>query len=87
MPIHHVRPRSATFMRVTGGVLFAAVGLCFGDAPPHDRAILQPTAKPCADEHLRRRHRINRIILCPPSAHNISPAQTSFSHLWEFNLA
>ena len=69
MPIHHVRPRSATFMRVTGGVLFAAVGLCFGDASPHDRAILQLTAKPRADEHLRRRHRINRIVRCRQSAH------------------
>ena len=70
MPIHHVRPRSATFMRVTGGVLFAAVGLCFGDAPPHDRAILQPTAKPCANKRLRASHRINSIVLCHQSTHS-----------------
>ena len=46
-------------MRVAGRILFSAVGLGLGNASPHDRAILQPTAKPRADEHLRRRHRVN----------------------------
>ena len=50
--------------------ILAAVRLGFGDAPPHDGSILQPTAKPRADERLRRRHRVNRIIVCRQSAHN-----------------
>ena len=67
--IHDICPRSATFMRVTGGVLFAAVGLCVGNAPPNDGPIIHPTAQPRADKRLRRRHRVNRIVLCRQSAH------------------
>ena len=67
--IHHVRPRRAPFVRMAGRVLLAAVRLRLGDAPPNDSAVVEPTAKPCADEHLRASHRINRIILCRQSTH------------------
>ena len=67
--VHHVRPRRAPLVRVAGGVLLAAVGLCLGNAPPHDSSVLQSAAEPRADERLRRRHRVNRIIVCRQSAH------------------
>ena len=56
-------------MRMAGRVLLAAARLGFGDAPPNDRTVVEPTAKPCADKRLRHRHRINRIVLCRQSAH------------------
>ena len=49
--------------------ILAAVRLRLGDAPPNDGPILQPTAKPRADKRLRRRYRVNRIVLCRQSAH------------------
>ena len=58
-------------IRMAGGVLLAAVRLGFGDAPPNDGPILQPTAKPRADKCLCHRHRINRIIVCRQSEHFI----------------
>ena len=48
--------------------ILAAVRLRLGNAPPNDRAVVEPTAKPRADK--RRRHRVNRIIVCRQSAHN-----------------
>ena len=60
--------------------ILAAVRLRLGDAPPNDGAVVEPTAKPRADKCLRRRHRVNRIVLYRQSAHDLSPEQTSSAH-------
>ena len=51
--------------------ILAAVRLRLGKAPPNDGPIVQPTAKPRADKCLRRRHRVNRIVLCRQSSHMV----------------
>ena len=60
--IHHIRPCSPPFVRMTGCIFFAAIRLGFGNAPPYDATVIHPAAKPRADKHLRRRHRVNSII-------------------------
>jgi hypothetical protein len=47
---------------MAGGILFAAIGLRLGDAPPENRAVVEPTAKKGADERFCRRQRIDTII-------------------------
>ena len=42
--IHHVGARRPSLVRMAGGILLAAVGLGLGDAPPDDRAVVEPTA-------------------------------------------
>jgi hypothetical protein len=54
---------------MAGRVLLAAVRLGFGNAPPNDRTVVEPTAKPRADKRFCHRHRVNRIVLCRQSAH------------------
>ena len=61
--IHYICSRRPSLMRMAGGILFSAIGLCLGNASPHDSAILQPTTKPRANQRLRRRHRVNRIVI------------------------
>ena len=51
--------------------ILAAVRLGFGNAPAHDRAVVEPTAKPRADKRFCHRHRVNRIIVCRQSAHRL----------------
>ena len=51
--------------------ILAAVRLRLGDAPPNDRTVVEPTAKPCADKRRCHRHRVNRIIVCRQSAHQL----------------
>ena len=60
--IHHVSARGPSLVRMTGGILFAAVGLRLGDAPTEDRTVVEPTAKKNTDERFCRRHRIDAII-------------------------
>ena len=60
--IHHVGARGTSLVRMAGGILFAAVGLRLGDAPPEDRTVVEPTAKKNTDERFCRRHRIDAII-------------------------
>ena len=60
--IHHVGARRPALVRMAGGIFFTAIGLRRGDAPPDNRAVIEPTAKKGTDERFCCRHRINAVV-------------------------